>query len=157
MGMNLWWRIGVIALVVAIIGGAAWYIHHAIWKDGYDSAEAIYKPKVAKLETDLASAMAANARFVAENERLQTAVRDQNLQVTKFQADALKAQDDAREAMAKVIREQASNTRNRAEIKRLEAIVNGPPLTEGDCAQADDILRTLMRDRLPERAAAPAR
>jgi hypothetical protein len=155
--MNLWWRIGSVAIVCAVIGGGIWYVHHQIYRSGYEDAEAIYKPKVAKLETDLAGAMAANARFVAENDRLAKAVTEQNLAVDGFRADALKAQDDARAAMAKVIREQASNTRNRAEIKRLEAIVNGPPLTEGDCAQADDILRSLIRDRLPERAAAPAR
>jgi len=165
-GLGLWIKLAIIAAFLALIVGAVWYIHHSIWKDGYDAAEAKLKPEIARLSTDLKNVtddrnrvLDINKAFDAENKRLAGIVAQQNQQVQQFQADALAAQEKARAALAQVLREQANNTRNRSEIKRLEAIVNGPAITEGDCEEADSILRTLLRDRVPDNptgARAPA-
>lgn len=164
MGLGIWWRVGILAAFVLMIAGAIWYVHHTIYREGYTDAESVYKPKVAKLETDLknaqddiAKAVAINEQFKRANDELKKQVQEQALSIQQFQADADAAREAARKAMQQVIREQAANTRNRAEIKRLQDIVNGPPMTEGDCAEADNILRTLLRDRgVPNAGATPA-
>jgi len=152
-GLGIWIKVAIIAALLGLVVGAVWYIHHSIWKDGYVAAEVVYKPQVAKLQQDVkdaqadtAKAVAINVTFKAENDRLAGQVKEQAASISQFEADAITAQNKARAAMAQVIREQATNTRNRAEIKRLQDIVNGPPLTEKDCEEADNILRTLLRD-----------
>lgn len=162
-GLGLWIKLAIVAAFLALIVGAVWYIHHSIWKSGYDAAEAVLKPQIAKLTTDLKNVsddrdrvLDINKTFAAENKRLGEVVIGQNVQVQKFEADALAAQNKARAALAQVQREQANNARNRSEIARLEAIVSGPVITEGDCEEADSILRTLLRDRVPNDGTGPA-
>lgn len=160
-GLGIWIKVAIFAAILGLIAGAVWYIHHSIYREGYVAAENVYKPQVTKLEIDVrnaqadtAKAVAINVTFKAENDRLDGIVRIQNLAIGKYEADAIEAQNKARAAIAAVIREQAANTKNRAEIKRLQDIVNGPPLTEKDCEEADNILRTLLRDGVSVRTGA---
>lgn len=163
LGLGMWIKVAIVVAILGLIAGVVWYIHHSIWKDGYTAAEKVYEPQITKLtqdvknaQEDTAKAVAINVTFQAENNRLAGIVKDQAASISKFEADSIEAQNKARAAMAQVLREQATNTRNRAEIKRLQDIVNGPPLTEKDCEEADNILRTLLRDGVSVGAGAAA-
>lgn len=162
-GLGLWIRIAIVVGILAVIAAAVWYVHHSIWKDGYRAAEAKLVPQITKLENDLKNArsdldlaLAANAAFKKANVELADKVAAQNVSIAAFEHAALEAQTKARAAIAQVIRTNAENTKVRAELKRLQDIINGPPMTEGDCEQADLILRNLLRDSVPVSAGTPA-
>lgn len=158
--LGLWVKVAVIASVLAIIAGSIWLVYHSIYERGYRDAEAKYKPQVQKLEgdlknsqSDLVAAAAVNKTFSEENARLGTLLRDQTLAISKMEAAKIEAQNEARAALARVT---ANQKRYSAEIARLQSIVNGPPMTEGDCEEADSIMRTILRDRMPINTGAEA-
>lgn len=157
-GLGLWVRLAIVAAILAVIAGTVWYVYHSIKMTGYREAEAVYKPKVEKLQKDLenankdlADAVKINGIFKKTIEDLGNQVRAQNLEVDKLKADALVAQAQARDAVARIA---ANQKRYSAEIARLQAIVNGPPMTEGECEEADSIMRSILRDRLSNDAGA---
>lgn len=157
-GLGIWVRVAIVAAILLTIFGAIYFVYHSIKMTGYREAEDLYKPKIQKLEQDLKNANAdllkavgINATFKNEIDRLGALVRDQNMSIDKLNADAIEAQNRAREALARVA---ANQKRYSAEIARLQAIVNGPPITEGECEEADSIMRSILRDRMPNSAGA---
>lgn len=160
-GLGWAFKLGIILAIVAVVGGTVWYVHHSIWKDGYAAAELKYKPQLLKAQADLANTMAdlqnaiaVNKQFEAELKRLTALTREQQQSIDMFKQTALAAEIKLRKVLLDVAMKEKRYT---AEIARLLAIVSGPPMTEGDCEEADSILRTLVRDRLRnDGGAAPA-
>lgn len=165
-GLGMAVKVGIVLAILALVAGTVWYVHHAIWKDGYNAATVKLQPVIDKLtvdlknsQADLTTATSVNATFAAENKRLAAIVNDQNLRVQTYEAKAIEAQNKARTAINELQKQQRNNAAWKAELARLQAIVNGPAMKEGDCEEADAILRTLVRDRMPVGpvgAAAPA-
>lgn len=152
-------KLGIVLAIVAVVGGTVWYVHHSIWKDGYNAAELKYKPQLQKAQADLANTMAdlqnainVNKQFEAELKRLSALTLEQQQSIDMFKQSALAAEIKLRKALLDIA---VKEKRYTAEIARLLAIVSGPPMTEGDCEEADSILRTLVRDRLRDNGAAP--
>lgn len=159
--LGVWIQIAIVVAILAAFAGGIWYIHHSIYQSGYRAAEEKLKPQIQKLEQDLKNvradldqAVGINATFQAENKRLADLARQQTMQLDALAAKAIEAQNQARDALARVA---ANQKRYSAEIARLQAILNGPPMTEGDSEEADSILRSVLRDRLSidPRAEAP--
>lgn len=145
-------KIGIVLAIFASIGGAIWYIHHAIWKEGYNAATLKLQPIIDKQAVDLKNALAdiaqaqeINKQFAVELQRLHTLTVEQQVSIDKFKADALAAEIKVRKVLVEIA---AKERRYTAEIARLLAIASGPPITEGAYEEADNILRTLVRDRM---------
>ena len=156
-------KFGIILAILAAVVGGGWYIHHTIWKDGYNAATVKLQPIIDKLSADLKNAMSdltsavqVNETFAAENKRLSTIVTSQTAAVQKYEAAAIQAQNKARTALNDLQRQYRSNATLKVELARLQAIVDGPPMTEKDCEEADAILRNLVRDRLSVGTIKPA-
>lgn len=157
-GLGIWIKVAIFAGILAIIGGAVWYIHHAIWKEGYTAATLKLQPIIDKAVIDLKNAQAdvkqaqeINKQFEIELRRLQALTAEQQVTIDKFKAEALAAEIKVRKALVEIA---AKERRYTAEIARLVAIASGPPITEGAYEEADAILRTLVRDRVRNDGAA---
>lgn len=157
-GLGIWIRVGIAAAIVGAFALMIWFVYHSIYESGYRDAEAKYKPQVQKLESDLKVSQAdldtaaqVNRTFSVENQRLAKLSRDQSMKLDELEAAKITAQNSARDALARVA---ANQKRYSAEIARLTAIVNGPPMTEGDSEEADAILRSILRDRMSVRTGA---
>jgi len=151
-GLGLAVKLAVFAGMLAVIAGAAWAVHHSIWKGGYSAAEVKYKPQLIKAQADLANSQAdlqnainVNLQFQEELKRLAALNQAQQTSIDLFKQDALVAEIRLRKVLLEVA---VKEKRYTAEIKRLLDIVSGPTLTEGDCEEADSILRSLIRDRV---------
>ena len=159
-GLGIWLKVAIFAGILAIIGGAVWYVHHAIWKEGYNAATLKLQPIIDKQAVDLKNALAdvkqaqeINKQFEIELRRLQALTAEQQVSIDKFRSDALAAEIKVRKALVEIA---AKERRYTAEIARLVAIASGPPITEGAYEEADAILRTLVRDRMRDDGAPAA-
>lgn len=151
-GLGVWIKVAIFAGIIAIFAGAVWYIHHTIWKEGYNAAVVKLQPIIDKQAIDLKNALAdvkqaqeINKQFEIELRRLQALTTEQQVSIDKFKAEALAAEIKVRRALVEIA---AKEKRYTAEIARLVAIASGPPITEGAYEEADAILRTLVRDRM---------
>lgn len=151
-GLGLWIKLAIVAAIFAAVAGAVWYIHHSIWKEGYNAATLKLQPVIDKQAVDLKNALSdvaqareINKQFEIELRRLQTLTAEQQVSIDKFKADALAAEIKVRRALVEIA---AKEKRYTAEIARLVAIAAGPVMTEGAYEEADAILRTLVRDRM---------
>jgi len=155
-GLGVLIKMAIVAAIVAAVAGAVWYIHHSIWKEGYNAATLKLQPVIDKqslelqnARADLKQAMEINRQFEAEVRRLTDVTAEQQMSIDKFKADALAAEIKVRRALVEIA---AKEKRYTKEIQRLVAIAAGPPITEGAYEEADSILRSLVRDRLFEHA-----
>lgn len=151
-GLGIWVKIGIVAGIVGVFALMVWYVHHSIYDSGYRDAEAKYKPQIQKLQQDLTNSQSdldaaakVNRTFSEENNRIAGLLRSQSMELDKLEAAKITAQNEARAALARVT---ANQKRYSAELARLQSIVNGPPMTEGDSEEADSILRSILRDRM---------
>ena len=160
-----WWtaaslavKIGVVLIILAAFAGLAYLIQRAVFHWGYDAAVVELSPKIAKAEgqrdtalADLKNAKLINDEFAVELGRLQALTAEQQKSIDEYKIATLQAEIALRKALVNIA---AKEKRYTAEIARLLAIANDPVITENDCAEADSILRGLMRDRLRDPAGA---
>lgn len=158
--LGIWIKVAIVAGILAAIAGGVWFIHHTIWKTGYQAAETKLKPEIVRLEgvnknldADLKHALDVNLQFKLKLKDLEAAYELQSLLVEDYKARTLAAEVRVRKALLEIAQKEKRYT---AEIARLVAIAGGPALTEGACEEADAILRGLARDRMRNDAGSPA-
>ena len=106
LSLTAWLRIAAIAGVLA--GG--WYLHHHVWAQGYDQAQAKYTAKVSALTTQVAALESSGSACSSA------------LQDVSAKADMAKAQSDAQLKHAAQLLQQIGQEAVQAETDKASAL-----------------------------------
>lgn len=136
-----------LGLAFAAVVAGAWFAIHAIERKGYDAGvkDEGVKTAAAIAERDQARREGAQEkalRLAAEASvgQLTGALEASSARIEELAKATTDAQARTKAALARI---DTDAKRHRAEIARLQGIINGPPLTTDTAAEAEAILREL--------------
>lgn len=133
MIIPLWVKAAVLASILAVAAGLAWWVHSTIWQAGYDAATDEHVAAQAKAEREQRLAVQAIERAHAE---------DLNRIATKYEEDRKNAEEKSKRVVADL---ESGVSRLRAQWRGCEA-TNGLPQTAAAAAELARLAELRKRD-----------
>lgn len=155
-GLVLWKWIVLVVAVAALVGTV--YVAKSRYdtveqRKGYDKAEALYKPQLARAQAEsalhksnLEQALAVNAELVETNKKTVALYREQEAALNSVVSQSAQARAESRRVREVLAEQEASANARIADLLRKvsEPAVPG----ENVCEQTDSLVRSVVRERV---------